>query len=549
MRLSGQNVLHSEAMKWYYGWVAGHGPGVPGSIAHHIRQCLICRKQTSRLKEAVTGAGGETDVRRSEMKRDIIDTLSLHFGCLGEQVNCSRVKPFLPGLLVPALRIRIPTPITVHLDHCTECAEDLEALRDLNLSAEQLERLEHLYSQKHPEDPRLCRRARTRIAAFVRGSLDEIDPEILDHLCTCPSCRQRVYRGRQKLLDNGAIGRVKVCGEEIPTVQLFDYAVPYGRTTGITDRAGASHVQACRPCLRAIQGLDETVYGIAERTNSGVATIYSTVEDAEGLPGATTDPYADYPVRVQVIRGRPQQAVQPSLRARLEHAWASLHFKTAVKRTSCDPRVRFILKTAVAAAAVIPLAMLLLTTTTASGVTFAKMFQAFGRADNVYLSQFDTARGKLMQEQLLARRADLMFTATEQECTLDDWRGKKHYSYSALGVPADVTNMSQRQYANGRRFIDACLGFGLDAVRGAQWTRVSEGQGGDADTYELVYPDGTRKWTVVVDPSTRLPKELQTLWRASTALEWKCLLRTEVRYLRAEEMKRAFESRHIPWPR
>jgi hypothetical protein len=46
---------------------------------------------------------------------------------------------------MPSAQIRIPTPITVHLDHCPECADDLKALRNLGLTAEQLERLERLY--------------------------------------------------------------------------------------------------------------------------------------------------------------------------------------------------------------------------------------------------------------------------------------------------------------------------------------------------------------------------------------------------------------------
>ena len=56
-------------------------PAVSGNV-------WTCRKQIDRLKEAVNGAGGETDGGRSEMKRDIIDTLNLHFGCLEEQVTC-----------------------------------------------------------------------------------------------------------------------------------------------------------------------------------------------------------------------------------------------------------------------------------------------------------------------------------------------------------------------------------------------------------------------------------------------------------------------------
>src|SRR5574340_1000355 len=118
MCLSGQNGLHWGAAKWYYELLAGYGPDVPEAIVRHIRRCLVCRKQIERLKEAVIGAGGETRGSRTTMTRDIIDTLSLHFGCVEERVTCARVKPFLPGLLLPSVQIRIPTPITVHIDHC-----------------------------------------------------------------------------------------------------------------------------------------------------------------------------------------------------------------------------------------------------------------------------------------------------------------------------------------------------------------------------------------------------------------------------------------------
>jgi len=275
MHFSGENDLRWGVVKWYYGLMAEHGPGVPEgfpdagnrvwdpqAIVRQVRSRLVGRKQTKRGKKAVTGADGETDTSRSrlfccarnKMKRDIIDTLRRHFGCLDEQVTCSRVKPFLPGLLIPILRIRIPTPITVHIDHCPECADDLKALGDLGLSPAQLERLERLYDRAQvltdapsqnsvasterdektcsPAAPgwgtrrtqpgaaglpggsgRLsssgissggpllrsfrqglgerwqCRRARAKIAAFVRGRIENIDGAILNHLCTCPRCR------------------------------------------------------------------------------------------------------------------------------------------------------------------------------------------------------------------------------------------------------------------------------------------------------------------------------------------------------------------------
>jgi hypothetical protein len=230
MCLSWENGLHWGEGKWYYDYAAEHGPGVPEAGGRRVRRGLLFRKQIDRLQEAVTGAGGEADTSRPKMKRDIIDTLSGHFRCLDEQVTCARVKPFLPGLLLSSVQIRIPTPITVHLDHCPECADDLEALRDLGLSPEQLERLEQLYHGPAAPERQLCRQARSKIAAFVRGSLDEIEGELLDHLCTCPRCRARAYRGRQRLLERETTSKNEADGAgDIAATEIFDYAVPYGR--------------------------------------------------------------------------------------------------------------------------------------------------------------------------------------------------------------------------------------------------------------------------------------------------------------------------------
>ncbi len=55
--------------------------------------------------------------------------------------------PFLPGLATSCLDLRIPTPITVHVDHCPQCAADLAALKGLGLSDEQLGSVGRLYEQ------------------------------------------------------------------------------------------------------------------------------------------------------------------------------------------------------------------------------------------------------------------------------------------------------------------------------------------------------------------------------------------------------------------
>lgn len=560
---SEQNLLHSGVVRWYYNVVAGPGPGVPESVFRHFRRGLARRRQVYHLQEAVIGAGGGTDTSRSGMKRDIIDTLSLHFGCLDEQVTCSRVKPFLPGLLLPDTQIRIPTPITVHLDHCPECAEDLDVLRDLGLGAEQLRRLEQLYKRLAPivgtagqrwAALRLCRRAHGRIAAFTQGELDGIDREVLDHLCTCPRCRGRVHDVRQKLLEKGAaggIGAAFLCSGDVPIARLFDYAVPYGRTTDGPARAEASHVRTCRSCLTRIQVLDETIYGIGERTNSGVATIYSTVENARPpVPKpenteAPVNPYADYPIDIQVIHGAPEPAVARSAAA-----------MAALQRTACNPQVRFLLKSAVTVAAVVALAILFRgTASTSSGLTLGQVFKAFERAENVHVTRFHPVTGQLVREQWISRGANLGLSAGGQECVLYDLDARKCCVYSPSGGPATITDLTEREYAQSRQYMVACLGLTLEDVpRDAKWVR--QGADGDVDTYELTYSirvsredTDFRRWRITVDRLTGLPREVLAFRRGTSTSERNPELTIKVGYPTDEQMRAAYSVHHIPWPR
>jgi hypothetical protein len=584
MCLSEQNGLHGGAVKWYYEFVAGCGPGVPEAIVRHIRRCLVCRKQIERLVEAVTGAGGETDRSRFTMKRDVIDTLSLHFGCLEERVTCGRVRPFLPGLLMPSARIRIPTPITVHIDHCPECADDLNALRDLGLTAGQLERLERLYgwdslgtSPRHGlrmdsagpalVRPRLrlgealrCRRARTRIAAFVRGRLEDLGTETLNHLCTCPRCRPHVHRSRQRLLEsepNGTAGAPAVCAEETPTARLFDYAVPYGRTADRQDRADESHVGTCRACLRKIQELDETIYGIAERTNSGVATVYSTVEhdalpqhivpthndlsngsrvedmEAGPIAGSSIGLYPDYPIRVQVIHGAPQQTAAA--------AW---------KSTAFDPRVRFLLKTAVAAAAMIPLALIFLNTSPASGTTLAQVVKAFGKAQNVHITQFYPNTGRVSQELWISREADVVLTVEGRERIMYDLARRKKYISQTLGSSANAMDLNEREFMSARLLMDSFLGFtSKDIPRGAQWTHIEDDAAEGVEIYELTCTEQSNSgatssswmWKIRIDAVTRRPAEIYRFRKVPREDQWHCLQQTKFQYITADEIATVFK--------
>lgn len=138
--------LCREAEAYYLAFIVGNGQDTaPQQITDHIRQCRYCRSQIERLGHILDCAPSNDTVFQT---KDTGTMLKLHFAYLGRQVTCNIVKPFLPTLLDHALEIKIPTPITVHLDHCQNCSNDLETIRELNLSRVQLCKLSQALADK-----------------------------------------------------------------------------------------------------------------------------------------------------------------------------------------------------------------------------------------------------------------------------------------------------------------------------------------------------------------------------------------------------------------
>ncbi len=514
---SAQKGLHPDAAEYYYDFISRGKPGVPDGISRHIRRCLLCQAQICRLKEIVVETTrGEADTQWDRMDRDVIERLNLHFRCLGEPVTCSRAKPFLPGLLIPSLKIRIPTPITVHVDHCPECAEDLSVLRGLGLDPGQLERLERLYAKGNEADPSLCGRAQLKIPAFAAGSFGDIDDEFLDHLCTCRQCRRLVYQHREKVLEGQPAQGVDAPACRTSMADVFDCVI--ARDAGDEAGPAGSHVRTCRRCLEAVQALHRAVYSIADRGNSGVITVYTTTEEEKETPAAE-DPYPMYPIHVQVIDGRSTLATRPS--------WPAATV-AALSHTATNPRLKPWLKAAVILFAAIPLTLLFLHTRTSSGISLGQMFKAFGRAENVRVSWFYPPTGELLQEVWISRARDIVLVIEGQERAFYDLGAKKKYVYSTPETAADIAELSDRQYTNARRLMDGSLGFTLrDVPADATWTRVDDGLAEGAEVYELAYtqqdPSGTvvlLKWTIIVDPLTRLPEEVLAFHRLPADDEW-----------------------------
>ena len=139
--------LCEEAKLYYYDCLCDDSCSpVPQSISDHIEQCRHCQEQIKQLEVALS----QNECIKSKHRQNtsaVTTMLELHFAYIGERVTCETVRPFLPGMLDPDMEIRIPTPITVHLDNCQQCTEDLKEIRKLNLSGTQLYRLSQFFTK------------------------------------------------------------------------------------------------------------------------------------------------------------------------------------------------------------------------------------------------------------------------------------------------------------------------------------------------------------------------------------------------------------------
>jgi len=135
MRASEDRRRCQEAAGHYYDLLGEDRAAVPPEVVRHVEACRACQEEIRRLQQLLREA--ESHPGRDESPGpETLAALTRQFRLLNETVTCTDVKPFLPELLRASPSIRIPTPVTVHVDHCPPCAQDLATLGGMALTFE-----------------------------------------------------------------------------------------------------------------------------------------------------------------------------------------------------------------------------------------------------------------------------------------------------------------------------------------------------------------------------------------------------------------------------
>ena len=545
-----------DARLYYYDFIEGQGKDrIPGDVLEHFTECQHCQGETERLGVLLEHAGKDIEQKRRDAA--IATVLKLHFAYVGKLVTCKTVKPFLPALAISHLRIRIPTPVTAHLDSCRACSDDLLTLRDLGLTDKQLCRLGQLFADKPAENTVSCSQARADMLAVTSMAFHETDAEILKHFCTCHSCREALYEYtetvRMDLQPSEMVQEHFAC-EAVSATDIYDYCIPYGIDPANDQYAKfrgplTSHLRICPTCLARMQQLHNTIYEIAERADSGIVTSYELAPLAEEPEFADVDhPYAGWPVKVQVV-DRPQHADAEAAESRC------VAFPAASRQKPAALNLRRLIKPIAAAAAIFIVALLLLNGPAAKAVDLAHICGAIEKVKNVCISSFLPGKDEPTQRIWVSRTAGTKLQKTAEQAVLFDLRSKSRKTKDLTTGSVQTTTMTGDFLAKIESYITSSLGLmpfsdtdRETMTKDAQWIRVDNKDVGDivpgTEVYDLAWTEKGwyRKWRVFVDPLTYLPKRIE--WHRKSPIDSELRLDSVevVTYLTDSEIEAAIQS-------
>lgn len=546
------NSLCEEAELYYYDFILGKGHElIPEHIIEHINQCQNCQKQLNELKVALSQADS-IDQEHKQANSISATMLKLHFAYIGKPVTCQAVRPFLPILLDPILSVRIPTPITAHLDNCHGCSEDLDTLRGLQLNRKQLNRLSQLFAEVPSKDKVSCSQARAAILFVVLMTLREVEADVLKHICICPDCRKALYEYRQATCEEleSEAEKIEFPCEQVSSADIFDYVVPYGLDPANDQyrrfrESLTSHIRRCPRCLAKMQQLHETVYSIAERVDSEIITVYNIAESSrDSVESESADLYKGFPISVDVIEPEKGRVVESPFAG---SSIAALRQK--LRATSLRP----IIKAGIAVAAALLIGIsLLLNTPSAKAVTIEQIYKAIEKVRNVYVATFIPDQKEPTQEKWMSRALDVYITKTGKQLVLWDLQNrvkKTKYLGSSL---AETTVLSDDVISETRGKMSGSLGLMpfqdiSEIPVDARWSRVdfeSAEVTNGIEVYDLEWTEKKyggslifKKWRFFVDPKTNFPGRTEFFQKSAAEDEYILMSSKEVEYSNDSKMQ------------
>ena len=126
-----EHGICQEAGQHYFACLEKDWSSIPGPVLEHLNTCQYCQEQMGCLCAEIKKADGT--------QKSTKDLLPLHYHLMNKWVCCDHVKPFLPILAMDRQDISAETPVTAHIERCSDCANDFKDILHFNLSQSQLD--------------------------------------------------------------------------------------------------------------------------------------------------------------------------------------------------------------------------------------------------------------------------------------------------------------------------------------------------------------------------------------------------------------------------
>jgi len=547
------NINCTDARLYYYDFLSRENrDGIPAGALDHITQCLNCQTEMDRLKGLFIQADERFASEQSRRNSAIGALLRLHFEYIGEPVTCNTVKPFLASLADPVLQIKIPTPITVHIDQCRACRDDLLTLVDLQLPHKYLCRLGQVLADEPAEDTVSCSQARAAIDDVVSMDFRKTNAEILKHLCTCPECRKRLYLSREALrkkLPHDEVFVNEFPCESVSAADIYDYCLPYGIDPADDQyvefrESLTSHLRGCPRCLAKMQELHLTIYNIAEHSESETVTVYNIDESSRAKSPGESGPYAGFPIGVETAAGKDKvSAAQPA---------TTIDLAAIPARRIWTPNFKPLFKAGFAAAAVILIGLaLLFNAPTAKAVTIEQICRAIANATNVYIASFTPGQTEPEQRRWVSRTMKVYLVKNEKESFLTDITNRITKVKNLDTGSVETSPLSTETIPELENMMAGYLGLVPFDDLDAELNRVPSDDieaANNTEIYDSIWVEKTRagynifnKWRVFVDPKTNRPKRTESYTKRDGDSEYTLRSVKIIEYKNAGEMEAIFK--------
>jgi hypothetical protein len=505
------NTKCEQAAQHYFDVLGGNiSQSVPEEMAAHIQQCDRCKAEIEQLKTALCSEKPDDQIQ-NQIDTALAVSLELQYAYAGLRVMCGQAKPFLPSLADPVFEIRVPTPITAHLDNCKQCADDLETIRRLNLTHTQLCRLGQLFAEKPAANQLLCAEAKKAMPFMARLDFEGLPADMLKHVCLCTGCRRALLEQRDTAIER--IGKqVKQqqlpCGTILPK-DIFDYAIPYGVDPQDDEycrsrKSLISHTALCSDCFERIQNLQKTIFEIVDRPASGIATKFLVSHSVKDNKLASSA-YGDPAIRVEVT-----------------HKAAALH---RIKERLSAANLKLLIKPAAAAAVILFALLFYFNTPAVNAVDLAQVYAALTKITNVHIASFVPAKAEPTQQQWISKTLNISIFKTPTELVLWDIPNSTKRIKNIDSGTIETTSISSDSMARVQKNIEGTLNLlpfnSLSELPAdAKWKQITEGSieslAPDTNLYDLTWTQKgltdsviLKRWRVFVDSKTGLPQRVE----------------------------------------